>query len=130
MTYDSMKDLAHDIMLDNSELRAEVKRLKSELNEVKRLNYIANMDLMYAKRALAKKGWSQPPAVVDEDSTCECGECSVELKRDWVFCPGCGCLVDWDMAAPLEEDEGVAYDALRDGQMELAWAAREAGEVA
>ncbi|MBQ9002168.1 MAG: hypothetical protein IJ087_09975 [Eggerthellaceae bacterium] len=95
MTYDSFKDMAYDVSLDNQELRAEVKRLKGELNDAKRACYDMKMNLMFANDKLRKSNLVTDPYEVDEGEY-ECGECNAELKRHWWACPGCGKRIDWD----------------------------------
>ena len=111
MSYDNWKDYAVDAALTAQELRERLKEARADYNEEKRLRLIAHMDLKYARDALRDKGLTTVPEEVDEGRY-ECGECCVELKRDWEFCPGCGYYIDWHAAreyAEYEEDEGDRF---------------------
>lgn len=95
--YDSYKDLAHDVSLDNQELRERIKQLKSELAEEKRLRLIAQIDRRYMADKLESSGIkSCIPYRVDNDEI-ECGDisCAASLTEDYAFCPGCGKWIDW-----------------------------------
>jgi hypothetical protein len=94
--YDSFRDYAYDVSMDNTELRCEIKRLISERNEEKRLRLIAQMDKHYMAEKLRDAGLSTAPVQVDEGQY-ECGDvtCCTALERDYHFCPGCGKWIDW-----------------------------------
>lgn len=95
--YDSYKDLAYDMTLDNQELRDEVKRLKSELTEEKRLRLVAQIDRRFMADKLVANGVNLCIPHYVDDGEIECGDarCCASLVEDYSFCPGCGAWIDW-----------------------------------
>ena len=127
--YDCAKDLMYDQRITVNELSSQVRELREQLNTALCKGYDYRMQLVFAKQHLRERNLAKAPTIVSEgdDSTdpqyyepaeYECSECCVQLERDWTFCPGCGCWIDWDYASK-QEDEGYAYDVYRDEQMEL-----------
>jgi hypothetical protein len=95
--YDCSKDLVHDLTIENNELREEIKRLRSELTEEKRLRLIAQVDRRYMANKLESCGCVHCIPHYMGDGEIECGDtqCCVALSEDYHFCPGCGAWIDW-----------------------------------
>ena len=103
MSYDSFKDLAYDVTLDNQELRERIKQLEAELTEEKRLRLIAQVDRRFMADKLEKRGCVHcfPHYVGDGDIECSNTQCCAALSEDYHFCPGCGAWIDWVNAVDL-----------------------------
>ena len=135
MCYDTWKEMVTDLSIMNKDMAARMSKLKTEYYDVKRENYDLRMQLVFAKESLRKESRALPPTVVRagcndpdpqyyEPGEYECGECGLHLEQEWTFCPSCGVWIDWDFPI-YPEDDGSAYDAWRDDQLELAMAARK-----
>ena len=113
--HDNWRELCADLQLENDELREKLRVLGGNYNALAQ---------DYRKRAR-----DAAPTIIDPDEhEYECGECSDRLDTDWVFCPGCGCYIEWDKAGDPEPDDS-AYDAWAEEQAYERWKARQGGDA-
>lgn len=112
-SYDSHRELAYDVALDNQELREQIKQLKSKLTEEKRLRLKAQIDRRFMADKLEANGINHSiPCYVDEgEIECSAAECYASLREDDTFCPGCGKWIDWAHAENKSVTRPLGGDA-------------------
>jgi len=128
--HDSWKDLAYDEVLDNRELREQLKQLQTQLNEESRKRAMAEAELAIVRKDRDRqilnlekqlrllRVESVPGSCNDDDSEAECAECFTPIEELYTdkYCSNCGCKFDWKHY-PEETTDEWEYDRAVDDRM-------------